>query len=182
MENIDDALPASVALEMRFVPVRELAGVLILAADTKVTAENHERIEYILNRKVCFVYRSRDWMEAELDRRYRSGSDANDTSPESCSASWYWPKWHYLDGDTLVVKASGWEGMTHWTGAGEFPVDHPDRAFWDWLVTIPQYGGRLDERKIPQIKRIWNRYRRRVTQAANPPARPSGDPSASGSD
>lgn len=164
MGNIDEIIPASVALDMGVVPIREIGKTLVLASDAKVTTETRERIAFILNRDVRFVIRSNTWIEAELESRYRYPFDDHVDSDKNDSISWYWTDWHYLDGDKLVVKASGWDGMTHWTGAQEVPVDHPDREFWEWLIRIPQYHGLLDAREIPRIERIWNRYRQRVCQ------------------
>lgn len=179
MANINDLLPASVALELRVVPMRELAGTLILATDSQVLDETRDRIAYILNRKVHLVTRSPEWIEGELDSRYRFCDELAENSIENDSVSWYWPSWHYLDGDKLFVKASGWQGMTHWTGAQEFPRDHPDREFWNWLIAIPQYHGLLADREIPKIKRVWNRYRQRAMTATNNPMDRSGGSAAS---
>ena len=179
MVDINDLIPASVAIEMRVIPLRELAGVLIIAKDAAVCDETCERVAFILNRKVHFVSRSSDWIEAELDLRFRSCPELLGNANEADTISWYWPSWHYYDEGKLVVKASGWEGMSHWTGAQEFAMDHPDREFWNWLVKIPQYRGLLDQREIPRIKRIWNRYRQRVLQAANQPMDRSGGSAAS---
>ena len=162
MRELDDIIPASVAIDNRVVPIREIGKTLVLATDESVLPETRERIAFILNRNLRFVVRSHDWIDAELELRYRFPVDDTAHADESDSVCWYWPDWHYVDGDKLVVKTSGWEGMTHWTGAHEFSTDHPDRDFWDWLVEIPQYHGLLDEREIPKIRRVWNRYRQRV--------------------
>lgn len=174
MVGINDTIPASVAIEMRVVPLRELAGTLIIATDAQVLHETLERLSFILNRKVRFVVRSYDWMEAELDCRYRCSPELSGTTTENDTVSWFWPSWHYFDGDKLIVKASGWEGMSRWTGVQEFALDHPDRAFWNWLVKVPQYREMLDQREIPRIKRIWYRYCKRVMRARNNPKRDFG--------
>jgi hypothetical protein len=166
MLEIKDTIPASVAIELRVVPVREIGSTLILAIDCKTNTETMSRLAFILNRDVRFIVRRRDWIEAKLNAHYRSSCDLIENPSDDNSISWYWPSWHYLEGDKLVVKASGWEGMMHWTGAHEFHVDHPDREFWNWLITIAYYSNRLlDDREIPRIKRIWNRYRRRSATA-----------------
>ena len=172
--DIDDSLPASVAVELRVVPLCLLAGTLIVATDSHSLNELRDRVACILNRKVHVVTRSSEWLEKELDSRYRFSDEYDDNSTENYSTCWYWPSWHWFDGDKLVVKASGWDGTTHWTGAQEFPPDHPDREFWNWLVRIPHYHGLLDEVEIPKIKRVWNRYLRRTMQATNRPLDRSG--------
>ncbi len=176
--DIYDWLPASVAIELRVVPLRELAGTLILATDSHSLNETRDRVACILNRKVHLVTRSAEWMEGELDSRYRFCDDHYENSTENHSACWYWPSWHCYDGDKLVVKASGWEGTTHWTGAQEFPPDHPDREFWNWLIAIPHYHGLLTDQEIPKIKRVWNRYRQRTMGATNNPMDRSGGSAA----
>ena len=75
MTDINDIIPASVAVEMRVVPLREVAGILILATDVQNFNETRDRIAFILNRNVRIVTRSCDWMEAELDTRYRSSPE-----------------------------------------------------------------------------------------------------------
>jgi hypothetical protein len=168
MVDVKDTIPASVAIELRVVPVREIGSTLVLATDCNTETETKSRLVFILNRDVRFVVRSTDWIDAELDAHYRSSGELLGNTSDDNGISWYWPSWHYLDGDKLVVKASGWEGMMHWTGAREFPVNHPDREFWNWLITVDYYSnGLLDDREIPRIKRIWNRYRRRSTAATN---------------
>jgi Type II secretion system (T2SS), protein E, N-terminal domain len=180
MLEIRDKVPASVAIDRRVVPVREIRGTLVLATDRKIETEEHDQIAFILNRDARFVIRSRDWIEAELDAHYRSPGEQIESGIEVDGISWYWPSWNYLDGDKLVVKTSGWEGSTHWSGRQEFPPDHLDREFWDWLISVPQYSeGLLDARQIPRIKRIWNRYRQRKTSATNKPMDRSGGAAAS---
>jgi hypothetical protein len=180
MLGIKDTIPASVAIELRVVPVREIGNTLVLATDCKTEKETKTRLVFILNRDVRLVVRSRDWIEAELDAHYRSSGELIENGSEDNRISWYWPSWHYLDGDKLVVKASGWEGMMHWTGAHEFPIDHPDREFWNWLIMIAYYcNGLVDDREIPRIKRVWNRYKRRSATATNNPMARSDGPDAS---
>ena len=175
MLDITAAIPGSFAIELRVVPVREIGRTLVLATDCKPTSDIESRLTFLLNRKVRFVIRSRDWIESELDAHYRSCDASTEDVTEDQGNSWYWPSWHYLDGDKLVVKASGWEGTSHWTGAAEFPTDHPDRAFWEWLIAIDYYSQELlDDRDITKIKRIWNRFRQRTNAATNKPMNPSG--------
>ncbi len=180
MAEIHSTIPFSVAIDLRVVPVREIGSTLVLATDSKTGIEAQNRIEYLLNRDVRFVFRNRQWIESELDAHYRSTEEFDEVETEYDSISWYWPSWHHLNGDKLVVKASGWDGSTHWSGAYEFPADHPDRAFWNWLITIPMYAnGLLDDREIPKVKRIWIRYQHRTLQGTNNPMNPSGGLDAS---
>lgn len=180
MHDIANTVPGSVAIDMRVVPVREIGRTLVLAIDTQPTTETRSRLAYILNREVRFVFRSHDWIESQLDTCYRDSDETLEDPIGSKGVSWYWPSWHYIEGDKLVVKASGWEGMTHWTGAYEFSSNHPDREFWEWLITIDYYAkGLLDDRDIPKIKRVWGRYRQRTNAATNNPLERSGGSAAS---
>jgi len=180
MLDINDTVPPSVAIEMRVVPIREIGGKLVLATDGKVGIETRDRIVFILNRDVRFVLRSRDWIDAALDTHYGYRNEPADNDFEIGNISWYWPSWHSRNGETLAVKCSGWNGTTHWSGAHEFPPEHPDREFWEWLISIPQYcNGLLDDREIPKIRRVWNRYRQRTTLATNKPMDRSGGSAAS---
>jgi len=168
MQDITDTVPGSVAIEMRVMPVREIGRTLVLATDSKPSTETESRLILILNRDIRFVVRSHNWIETQLDTHYRTSGEPLEDSVDIQGISWYWPSWHYVEGDKLVVKVSGWEGMTHWTGAHEFPSNHPDRGFWEWLIAIEYYSkGLLEDREIPKIKRVWRRYRRRTKLATN---------------
>lgn len=187
-----EVIPAAIAFGYRVVPIREIGSTLVLATDGDTGTEARSRLVFILEREVRFVVRSRDWMEAQFDAHFRTpvelveGSNDNSTaeliegSTDNTSVCWYWPSCHILSGDKLIVKTSGWTGDTHWSGADTFPVDHPDREFWNWLITIANYSrGLLSVREIPKIKRIWNRYRRRSKAATNNPMHRSGGSSDS---
>lgn len=167
-QDITYTVPGSVAIDLRVIPMRELGDTLVLATDTRPTTEKESRLVFILNRAVRFVIRSPDWIDAMLEALYRTSCSRLENPAESQDILWYWPAWHSMDGDKLVVKVSGWEGMTHWTGAESFPMDHPDREFWEWLLQINYYTkGLLDDQEIPKIKRVWRRYTQRTNAAAN---------------
>lgn len=174
MKNISHTLPASIAIDIRVVPVRELGRTLVVAVDCTPTSETRDRLMYLLNRNVRLVLRDHDWIETQLDAYYRTDhetlEDASDPASDAESHSWYWPSWHSLRGETLVIKASGWEGTTHWTGAYEVSADHPDRAFWEWLIATEYYAkGLLEEREVPKIKRVWKRIHERTQARTSDP-------------
>jgi type II secretory ATPase GspE/PulE/Tfp pilus assembly ATPase PilB-like protein len=168
MSEISDLLPEAIARRERVVPINVLRSTVVLACSQPISQETSDRLSFILNRELRFVLRSDAWIDAELDSRYQQSSSRSEDMSDNWSVSFYWPDWHYLDGTTLVVKASGWSPTSHWTGALILPLAHPDRAFWDWLVRIPTYHRVLDERELPKIRRIWLRYCRRCGGANMP--------------
>lgn len=161
MSDISDLLPEAIARRERVVPINRLRGTVVLACSQPINKETRDRLSFILNRELRFVLRSDAWIDAELDSRYRQDSNLSEDTSDNWSVSFLWPDCHRLDGTTLIVKASGWTQTSHWTGALVLPPEHPDRAFWDWLVKIPLYHRVLDERELPKIRRIWLRYCRR---------------------
>lgn len=161
--DITSTLPPPIAIEMRVVPVRKIGDTLVLATDCKPAPETIERLVFILSRNVRFVVRSHDWIEEQLEAHYRSSEDSAEIPTEDRCGSSVRPSCHWYDGDKLVVSASGWNGSELWTGAREIAIDHPDREFWNWLITIDYYSkGELNDPEICRIKRIWNRYKRRT--------------------
>ena len=150
-----DLVPHSIASELRVVPLRMLGGVLVFAGPSPLSAIDLERLAFILNRRIHAVVRTDDWY-----RRAKTLLYPDDTEPASSpsSTSWYWGGWHGWSGDTLIVKASGWEGMEHWTGAAEFPRDHCDFDLWCWIVDHPIYHRLIDETEVPAIRRVWKRW------------------------
>lgn len=150
-----ELVPASVAYDNRIVPLRFLADTLIVGTAEPLSTEARQRLTFILNRNVRGVIRSADWIEARLQELY-------DVHPESDEmhngATWYWPHWHWWEGEQLNVKCSGWEGSIHWSGCHEFPPDHAEHDMWRWIVAERQYHRLVDEKEIPSIRRIWRRY------------------------
>src|SRR5262249_59324050 len=53
----------------------------------------------------------------------------------STAITWYWPDWSRFDSDgTLHVKASGYQGDSHWTGENVFIPEQPEYGFWWWVL------------------------------------------------
>jgi hypothetical protein len=72
--------------------------------------------------------------------------------------TWYWPGWHSVDADgTLHVKASGWQGDSHWTGEQAFSPAEPEYDFWRWLVAQKEYHRNVEESELPAIEEEWSR-------------------------
>lgn len=56
---------------------------------------------------------------------------------EPTDLTWYWRAGHSFDaGGNLSMPTSGWtaEGV-RWSGGFSCPVDHPDYAFWRWVLS-----------------------------------------------
>ncbi len=155
-----DLVPQSVAEELCVVPVQLLGGVLVVAGPQRLGKTDVERLAFILNRKVHCTVRSDQCYEHALALLYPAETESS--SADSQSVCWYWGGWHYWDGETLVVKASGWEGMEHWTGAAVFSPDHKDHDLWCWIVNYKLYHRLIDKTEIPQIRRVWRRWLSRV--------------------
>lgn len=161
-----DLVPQSVAEELRVVPLRFLGGVLVFAGPQRLGPNDIERLAFILNRRVHCTVRSDKWYDRAMTLLYPSERAAS--SSDGHSVSWYWGGWHYWAGETLVVKASGWEGMEHWTGAAEIPPDHADYDLWRWIVNYPLYHRLIDETEIPAIRRVWRRWQSRGFEKSGP--------------
>ena len=154
-ETAADLVPASVAYDNHIVPLRILADTLVVATATPLTTETQQRLHFILNRNVRGVIRSAEWIAVRQHELYGNQPELDETD---AGVTWYWPDWHWYDGDQLNIKCSGWEGSSHWSGCAEFPPDHPDHDMWRWVVTVRQYHRLVDEKEVPSIRRIWNRY------------------------
>lgn len=150
-----ELVPQSVAEELRVVPLRMLGGVLVFAGPSRLKAIDLERLAFILNRRVHAVICTHDWYSRAMRLLFPVETESEFGR---LSISWYWGGWHTWSGDTLVVKASGWEGMEHWAGAAEFPPDHNDFDLWSWIVSYPLYQRLIDDTEIPAIRRVWKRW------------------------
>ena len=53
-------------------------------------------------------------------------------------STWYWRMAHSFDtAGNLAMPVSGYlADGAHWSGRMECPADHPDHAFWRWLLTV----------------------------------------------
>lgn len=74
--------------------------------------------------------------------------------------AWVWPHWHNVDVDgTLHVKASGWQGDTHWTGERAISPTEAEYDFWRWLVAQKECHRLIEETELPAIREEWARRR-----------------------
>ena len=78
--------------------------------------------------------------------------------------TWYWPDWHSVDSDgTLHVKASGYQGGSHWTGDRAISPAEPEYDFWRWVVAQKEYHRLVEESELPAIREEWSRRTWRCT-------------------
>ena len=126
-DAIADLVPASVVYDNHVAPLRILANTLILASAVPLSTETQQRLNFILNCSVRGVIRTAEWIAIRLHELY---DDQPECGGADLGVTWYWPNWSWYDGDQLVVKCTGWEGMSHWTGCQEFPADHADYDMW----------------------------------------------------
>jgi hypothetical protein len=161
--NFSDVVPESVARANDVVPMGTIGTTLVLAGTAKFSDADKEDLEFVLNRRIRIVIRSSDWIQARQAMIYSclESDEAASTDP----VTWYWPDWHAFEDDgTLKVKCSGWRSdNVHWNGMHEFPPNHADYAFWRWVVGCKFYHRLLDERELPAVRRVWNRYQVRCT-------------------
>jgi hypothetical protein len=77
---------------------------------------------------------------------------------------WYWPEWHSVDSDgTLHVKASGWQGGSHWSGETAISPEKTEYEFWRWFVTQKEYHRLVEKHELPIIREEWVRLSSRYT-------------------
>jgi hypothetical protein len=64
---------------------------------------------------------------------------------EPTDATWYWRADHSFDASgNLSMPVSGWQADgVRWSGGFLCPVDHPDYAFWRWVLSESGYTSAL---------------------------------------
>jgi hypothetical protein len=71
--------------------------------------------------------------------------------------TWYWPDWHSIDADgTLRVKASGYDGDSHWSGEQTITPAESDYEFWRWLVAQKEYHRLVEDSELSAIREVWS--------------------------
>jgi hypothetical protein len=161
--DIAPTIPVSVAFDNRIVPVTKLCSVLIVATCPPVPDDLVCKLEFILNCRVRLILRSATVIDQAITQLY--GEDQHEVIDFQPVVAWYWPDFHSFETDgTIVIKMSGWDAESHWTGAAEFKLSDPDYAFWKWVVALRQYHRLVDEAEVPSIKRIWRRYLSRCSR------------------
>jgi hypothetical protein len=165
-------IPAPIACENRIVAITAVAGTLVVGASEPLSEELQEKLQFILNRRVRGVIRSEEWITEKLQELYDVPDDVSDRNEQPAPVHWYWISCRREDeepiGDrTFYLKTSGWDidedgRRFHYSGAAEISKDHPDHEMWKWVMEYPYFEGLIDERDVPRIRRIWNRYRQRT--------------------
>ena len=68
---VADLVPASVARENIVVPLSEQRDRLVVASSDHLDLEKCDRLRFILNRRISFIYVSRTWIERKIEECYR---------------------------------------------------------------------------------------------------------------
>ena len=87
---------------------------------------------------------------------------------EPTDSTWHWREWHQFDATgNLAMKVSGWtaDGV-RWSGQLECPTDHPDYAFWRWVLF--QSGCTSDLIDDAELAELRARFAKTAEPAAAP--------------
>jgi hypothetical protein len=134
-------------------------SVITFAVEAPLSDELRTLYRFIFNRAVREVVHPRAAIQEAIARQLR-GYVPKEGEDET-SVGWVWPAWYRAEEDgTLLIKSSGWDNGSHWTGAREIRSDAPDFAFWAWLTTQKEYARLVDERELPEIYARWECLRR----------------------
>lgn len=155
-----DLVPLSVAEEYCIVPIKLIGTSLVFAGTRRLREKELERLEFILNRRVRCIVVPKDWYEPAA-ALLRANSKDLSNSAVAGSYSYRGGSYHW-DGDTLVAHVRGSEGSSFWTGLEYFPPDHEERNLMRWILESKHFQRRIDQSEIPQIRRIWQQWRKRV--------------------
>jgi hypothetical protein len=154
--NGAELVVASLACYYGIAPMRLLGDVLIVATALPLTEEAETCVRFIVGREVRYVIRSPEYIAARQRELYGQEPESGDDSDH---ITWYWPHWHWFDGNELHIKCSGWDDDgTHWSGCQVFASDHPDYEMWRWIISIRSFRRLLEESEMVGIRRIWTRY------------------------
>lgn len=153
--DIAALVPASVAREEGIFPLGCSWSHVTVAVGAPLTVEVLDKVQFLLGREVRqLIYPAAAVREAIL-RHYGGAEPDEDGDLDVC---WCWPTCRHVAADgTLDIKASGWQGNTHWTGWREVKPDDPDYAFWRWLIDNDDYDRLVEDRELPEIRRRWAR-------------------------
>jgi hypothetical protein len=85
---------------------------------------------------------------------------------EPTDLSWYWRPLHAFDASgNLSMRRSGWRADgVRWSGEFSCPVDHPDYAFWRWVLL--ESGGTEDLIGDAELSKLRTRFARLAEAAA----------------
>jgi hypothetical protein len=163
--EIQATLPESIARENLCVPILRIGSTLLIATSNPDAESLSEKLRFVLDQPIRMIARNTHWIQSKIDAVYSIHRGLSDEPQPSASMS-YWAQCARHDGSSLFVAASGVsatpQSYSHWSGEIEFSIDHPDRDFWDWLVTIQSFKRMLTERDLVAIRRIWQRSMRRA--------------------
>lgn len=127
----DNEADLIIALVHQHAPIEQIRGVPCPACGSKMDVSfNKDGTEFMVN---C----DGDPLHFSKDQQIQAPPPWWETCyEEPTDSTWYWREWHSFDeAGTLFMKMSGWQADgVRWSGEMERQVDHPDYAFWLWLL------------------------------------------------
>jgi hypothetical protein len=164
--EVKDPLWAGVPFDQIELPPEELPEAWTDGEEDREVVEYLRRHDFVLGPRMQFVSqeaaRLKDSAGAVPCPRCQAGrlhvlpEDWNEFCGDGIT--WYWPDWHGVDSDgTLHVKASGWQGGSHWTGEIAIGTEKPEYTFWRWFVGQKEYHRLVEETELPAIREEWLR-------------------------
>lgn len=123
-------MPESLAREYCLFPLKCERGVLTVAVAAPLSAEDLNRVEFVLGREIHEINYPAEAIRGALDGHFGEGV-IEDSEPRA----YYWrPGRKDLDGGSIVIKTSWYCGTTHMTGWTEIAPDHLDFGLWSWII------------------------------------------------
>jgi hypothetical protein len=83
--------------------------------------------------------------------------------PDSKDITFYYPGASSVERDgSIIMRATGWEGTEHWTGAHKVKADAPDIGFWQWMVSQKERWRGLQFVSSDDLPNFRDEYERRM--------------------
>jgi hypothetical protein len=168
--EVRERMYAGVPFDQIELPVEQLPAAWVSGEEDQEVVEYLRRSHFSLGQRLEFVSKEVSRIQGSVGTVSCPQCQVGwlHVSPEdwdeftaSDAISWYRPHWHGLDTDgTLHVKASGWQGGSHWTGELAIKPAQPDYKFWRWLVAQKEYHRLVEESELPAIREQWLRQAR----------------------
>jgi hypothetical protein len=160
-------VPESLAREYRLFPLKCEWGGMTVAVAAPLSAEDLDRVEFVLGREVHEIICPAEAIRRALDDHYRE-----EWFDDSELSTFYWRSWRgVLDDGTIEIKTSWYDRTSHMTGTTEIAPDHPDFGLWTWIIAE---GNRFKEiisgDDLEVIREEYKRYRP-LDGPTDPPAR-----------
>ena len=123
-------VPESLARECVLFPLKSEWGGLTVAVAAPLSAEDLDKVEFVLSCEVHEVIFPSEAIRRALDDHY-----GEEWFEDSELSTFYWRRWRdVLDDGTVVIKTSWYDRTSHMTGWTEIAPDHPDFGLWTWII------------------------------------------------